>query len=73
MAAVGTVVCRAPASWRWPTRTVMITSRVHRLLYESLAPSGLLGLGSQESLRCTPYETCYEELDGHEKIYRRVK
>ena len=50
-----------------------LTGRVHRLLYESLAPAGLLGLGNRESIRYTPYEACYEELDGREKIYRRVK
>ena len=50
-----------------------LTGRVHRLLYESLAPSGLLALGNRESIRYTPYEACYEELDGREKIYRRVK
>jgi chemotaxis protein methyltransferase CheR len=50
-----------------------LAERVHRLLYDSLAPSGVLGLGNGESLRYTPYEACYEELDKCEKIYRRVK
>jgi chemotaxis protein methyltransferase CheR len=50
-----------------------LAGRVHRLLYESLAPSGLMALGNRESIRFTPHEACYEELDGREKIYRRVK
>ena len=50
-----------------------LTGRVHRLLYESLATSGLMALGNRESIRFTPYEACYEELDGREKIYRRIK
>lgn len=50
-----------------------LSGRVHRLLYESLAPSGLIALGNRESIRFTPYEACYEELDGSEKIYRRLK
>jgi chemotaxis protein methyltransferase CheR len=50
-----------------------LTERVHRLLYDSLALSGLLGLGNRESIKWTPYEACYEEFDGREKIYRRIK
>jgi chemotaxis protein methyltransferase CheR len=50
-----------------------LTARVHRLLYNSLAPSGFLGLGSHESVRFTPHETSYEEFDRNERLYRRVK
>jgi chemotaxis protein methyltransferase CheR len=50
-----------------------LTERVHRLLYGSLALSGFLGLGSQESMRFTPHEMCYEEFDKDERIYRRIK
>jgi chemotaxis protein methyltransferase CheR len=50
-----------------------LTARVHRLLYESLASFGFLGLGAQESIRFTPHETCYEELDRNERLYRRIK
>jgi chemotaxis protein methyltransferase CheR len=50
-----------------------LAGRVHRLLYDSLAPSGLLALGNRESIRFTPHEACYEELDGEERIYRRIK
>jgi chemotaxis protein methyltransferase CheR len=50
-----------------------LTGRVHRLLYESLARSGFLCLGNKESVRFTPHETCYEEFDPSERIYRRIK
>jgi len=49
-----------------------LTAQVHRLLYGSLAPSGFLGLGGRESIKFTPHESCYEELDAREKVYRRV-
>lgn len=50
-----------------------LQDRVHRLLYDSLMLQGVLGLGSKESLKFTPYEDRYEELASREKIYRRVK
>ena len=50
----------------------VLQARVHKLLYESLAPFGVLGVGHQESIRLTPYETCYEEIEGGEKLYRRI-
>jgi chemotaxis protein methyltransferase CheR len=50
-----------------------LTARVHSLVYESLAPSGFLGLGGRESVKFTPFESCYQEVDGRAKIYRRVK
>lgn len=49
-----------------------LQERVHRLLYDSLTPDGLLVLGRQESLQLTPHESCYQALDSREKIYRRV-
>jgi chemotaxis protein methyltransferase CheR len=51
----------------------VLTAQVHGLLYGSLAPSGFLGLGGRESIKFTPHESCYEELDAREKVYRRVK
>jgi len=49
-----------------------LQDRVHGLLYESLGRLGYLGLGSKESLRITPFEARYEELDGRSKLYRKV-
>ncbi|OGT03423.1 MAG: chemotaxis protein CheR [Gallionellales bacterium RIFCSPLOWO2_12_FULL_59_22] len=50
-----------------------LQERVHRLLYDSLMPDGLLVLGRQESLQLTPHETDCQALDSREKIYRRVR
>jgi len=49
-----------------------LQERVHALIYESLGRFGYLGLGSKESLRTTPFESRYEELDGRSKLYRKV-
>ncbi len=50
-----------------------LQSRVHNLLYESLAPAGILGLGAKESLKFTPHEADYEAVDEKEKLYRKAK
>jgi len=49
-----------------------LQEKVHGLLYNSLIRRGVLGLGQKESVRFTSYSEAYEELDAHEKIYRRV-
>lgn len=49
-----------------------LQQRVHRLLFDSLAMFGLLGLGSQETLQFTPNERCYAQLEPEWKLYRRV-
>ena len=50
-----------------------LQDRVHRLFYESLGRFGILGLGHKESIAFTPHADCYEELDGREKLYRRIR
>ena len=50
-----------------------LQDRVHSLFYDSLVQLGFLGLGSKESLKFSKYESCYEEVDARDKIYRRVK
>jgi chemotaxis protein methyltransferase CheR len=50
-----------------------LQSKVHGLFYDSLAIFGVLALGSRESLRFSPHEDCYEQLNGPEKIYRKVR
>jgi chemotaxis protein methyltransferase CheR len=50
-----------------------LQNRVHRLFHESLERFGILCLGHKESIRFTEFEDSYEELDPHEKLYRRVK
>jgi len=49
-----------------------LQDRVHGLLYESLGRFGYLGLGAKESIRLTPLEARYEELDDRNKLYRKV-
>lgn len=50
-----------------------LQGRVHNLFYDSLAVSGVLGLGSKESVSFTPHESDYKALDGHNKLYQKVK
>jgi chemotaxis protein methyltransferase CheR len=49
-----------------------LQKRVHRLLYDSLARFGILGLGNKESLQFTPHEHDYVPLDCVWKLYRRI-
>jgi len=50
-----------------------LQAKVHGLFYESLAMFGVLVLGSKESLRFSPYEECYAQLNGPERIYRKAR
>ena len=50
-----------------------LQSRVHRLFYDSLSTFGILGLGSKETLRFSKFESCYEQIVGGEKLYRKVR
>src|SRR5829696_2159610 len=50
-----------------------LQERVHGLFYGSLAKFGVLVLGSKETLRFWPYEECYEQINGPEKIFRKAR
>ena len=50
-----------------------LQNQVHELIYRSLGRLGVLGLGKKESLRFTPHEGQYRELDAAEKLYRKVQ
>ena len=50
-----------------------LQERVHRLFYESLATFGVLALGQKETIRFSPHEDCYEELDAEERLYKKVR
>jgi chemotaxis protein methyltransferase CheR len=50
-----------------------LQTRVHQLFYDSLERFGILALGHKESIRFTGIEGAYEELDGLEKLYRKVR
>jgi chemotaxis protein methyltransferase CheR len=49
-----------------------LQDRVHTLLYASLVRLGILGLGRKESLRFTPHEGAYAEIDSGERLFRRI-
>ncbi|WP_410510607.1 CheR family methyltransferase [Nodosilinea sp. E11] len=48
-----------------------LQNQVHDLFYNSLCKFGILGLGRQETIRFTKYETAYDDLVKSEKLYRR--
>lgn len=48
-----------------------LRARMHDLIYKSLVPFGLLGLGKKESLRYTNCESRYQELPSLVRLYRR--
>ncbi len=50
-----------------------LQERVHRLLYDSLEPLGILGLGSKESTLLHEIEACYEAVDERARLYRKVQ
>ncbi len=49
-----------------------LQDRVHGLIHSSLAPFGVLGLGSRETLRFTALEESYEPVSAAERLYRRT-
>jgi chemotaxis protein methyltransferase CheR len=49
-----------------------LQDQVHQLFYSSLVRFGVLALGHKESIKFTSHADDYQELDGTEKIYRRV-
>src|SRR6185437_4197050 len=50
-----------------------LQGHVHHLLFESLTPFGVLGLGSRETLNFTEHQDAYEPLDEVERLYRKVR
>ncbi|AET66094.1 methylase of chemotaxis methyl-accepting protein [Desulfosporosinus orientis DSM 765] len=51
----------------------VLQNRVHKLFYESLCMSGILGLGSKEDIAFNDYSHCYEPFIPEQKIYRKVR
>jgi chemotaxis protein methyltransferase CheR len=49
-----------------------LQARSHRLLYDSLAMFGYLGLGRGETVRFSPFEDRYEVVLGRERLYRKI-
>jgi chemotaxis protein methyltransferase CheR len=50
-----------------------LQAQVHGLFHESLAMFGVLGLGAKESMRGLAYEDCYDDIDAHERLFRKVR
>lgn len=50
-----------------------LQSNVHSLFLESLVRLGFLALGSKETIKHSPHERAYEEVDAQERIFRRVR
>jgi chemotaxis protein methyltransferase CheR len=50
-----------------------LRERVHDLFYRSLTSFGVLGLGKKESLRFTPFEQYYKEVETGTSLYRRLQ
>jgi chemotaxis protein methyltransferase CheR len=53
--------------------TRSLQARVHNLIYESLAMSGILALGSSEMVRFSPHENDYEAVELSEKLFHKVR
>jgi chemotaxis protein methyltransferase CheR len=49
-----------------------LQAHVHKLLHESLVMFGVLGLGAKETLKFSPHENAYEEIDHAARLYRRI-
>jgi chemotaxis protein methyltransferase CheR len=49
-----------------------LQDKVHGLLYDSLVRFGVLALGHKESIRFTSHAAQYGELDGEQRIFKRV-
>ncbi|MBI4615777.1 MAG: protein-glutamate O-methyltransferase CheR [Planctomycetes bacterium] len=50
-----------------------LSERVHRLLFESLAFTGVLALGLRETIERTPLADRYDPLDAGQRIYRKAR
>ena len=49
-----------------------LQSQVHHLLHDSLVMFGILGLGSKETTKFSPYEYAYQQIDDTSRLYRRI-
>ena len=49
-----------------------LQAQVHHLLHQSLVMFGVLGLGAKETMKFSPHESAYEEIDSVARLYRRI-
>ncbi|MGX9133874.1 CheR family methyltransferase [Rummeliibacillus sp. JY-2-4R] len=52
--------------------TSPLQNSVNQLFYDSLCHQGILGIGSKETLRSTPFSTKYEVIECKQNIYRKL-
>jgi chemotaxis protein methyltransferase CheR len=50
-----------------------LQERVHRLFYDSLAMFGVLALGQKETIRFSPHESAFDDLDADERLYKKSR
>jgi chemotaxis protein methyltransferase CheR len=50
-----------------------LSYRAHQVIYESLIRLGYLGVSAKETLRYTPHQRAYEEIEATERFYRRLR
>ena len=50
-----------------------LQAHVFKLLHESLATFGVIGLGAKETMKFSPREYAYEEIDKTARLYRRTR
>lgn len=50
-----------------------LSYRAHQVIFESLIRLGYLGISSKETLRYTPHQRAYEEMEDTERFYRRMR
>jgi chemotaxis protein methyltransferase CheR len=50
-----------------------LQQHVHRLFYDSLAMFGVLALGQKETIKHSPHEEAFEELDAAERLFKKVR
>jgi len=50
-----------------------LQARVHNLIYDSLTMFGVFGVGNKETIKFTSCEDFYEELDNHDRLYKKVR
>jgi chemotaxis protein methyltransferase CheR len=49
-----------------------LQAHVYNLLHQSLVTFGVLGLGAKETMKFSPHEHAYEEIDSAARLYRRI-
>jgi len=49
-----------------------LQAHVFNLLHESLVTFGIIGLGARETMKFSPHEHAYEEIDKNARLYRRI-